>query len=125
MLVVSPGCSPLKTPKRGKGAEGPRLSHAHCLFYLLESHPLSHTLPPSTPLHHRPPLVTLGISTVMSKSNLFAPTPSGSRPTSPPPTFASEEDKDRQALMMGPLGADRAKEVSQGAGASSSRDQGA
>ncbi|KAK1922731.1 hypothetical protein DB88DRAFT_496118 [Papiliotrema laurentii] len=59
----------------------------------------------------------------MSKSNLFAPTPSGSRPTSPPPTFASEEDKDRQALMMGPLGADRAKEVSQGAGASSSRDQ--
>jgi GDP-mannose transporter len=47
----------------------------------------------------------------MSKTNHFAPTPMGSRPTSPPPTFMSEEDKDRQALMMGPLGADKPKDT--------------
>lgn len=47
----------------------------------------------------------------MSKQNPFAPTPSGSRPSSPPPTgyAMTEEDKDREALLMGPLGGDRSK----------------
>ena len=42
----------------------------------------------------------------------------GSRPSSPPPRdpnsrdmgLMSEEDKDRQALMMGPLGGDKSRE---------------
>lgn len=38
----------------------------------------------------------------MSKSNGFAPTPLGSRPSSPP--TGSQPDQDRQAMLMGPLG---------------------
>lgn len=59
----------------------------------------------------------------MSKTNHFAPTPMGSRPGSPPPTFMSEEDRDRQALMMGPLGADKPKDTAAANQQLSTRDQ--
>ncbi|ORX39294.1 hypothetical protein BD324DRAFT_619163 [Kockovaella imperatae] len=68
----------------------------------------------------------------MSKPNLFAPTPVGSRPASPPPGYPmeSETDRDRrdaQSLLMSQLGgADRAKENAQGrndVGPPSTRDQ--
>ena len=51
----------------------------------------------------------------MSKPSHFAPTPMGSRPTSPPPGYSIEEEavRDKQALMMDNLGADRAKESAQ------------
>lgn len=47
----------------------------------------------------------------MSKSSGFAPTPQGlSRPNSPGPALGAgfiNEEEDRQALMMGPLGESR------------------